>query len=396
MNLALLLKQPLLKKHLFKQLAYYANGWYVFENTQPEQGVTNEKNSEQYTFKEVTSCNAKFVIVAKTHYRQSQQSYTSVSKKELQQILALQKNNENSASSIFQVVTNSAIDGYDVKKITIDADLLKALGKQRLLIPETELFGLYQRDKNIISNEHTWLSSLETPAGTLFASCFAGKSVNAYAKGLIATIEAFTLTAGVPSELSPTYIDKKDYATFIINNLFLQTLPGFFNKVAFNVKSWFKAKELHLLYWVPLLTAIAFYLLSNSYLWLKSNNIENELASQGSEVTQLLHNKVQQDQQRHLLNFLNSEFSKTTTVHKHWSLVYQLVESGMVINRLTFAKNVISIRGKAPNASNVLTNIAKNPQLSSASFKGAVNKSKGKDTFSLELVPKNVKEKVVL
>ena len=81
-----------------------------------------------------------------------------------------------------------------------------------------------------------------------------------------------------------------------------------------------------------MLTACAFYLLTNSYLWLQSYSIESELAEQGSEVSQLLNDKYKQEQQSQLLNLLNTEFSKTTTVHGHWSLVYQLVESGMVLD----------------------------------------------------------------
>ncbi len=86
MNLALLLKQPLLKKTLLKQLAYYANGWYVFGKQQPTEGVEKSSVDEQYSFEAIDSNTAKIVIVAKIHYHQSWQSYTSVSKKELQKI----------------------------------------------------------------------------------------------------------------------------------------------------------------------------------------------------------------------------------------------------------------------------------------------------------------------
>lgn len=395
MNLALLIKQPFLKKILLKQLAYYANGWYVFEDKQvtksPVEDITaKEINIGQYSFKAIESSKAKVVIVAKTHYRQSWQSYTSVSKKELQQILSLQKSNENSAATIFQVVPNIAIDGFEVKKTTFDKTLLSELGEQRLLIPETELLSL-QEDQ--IDNNQAWLSSLETPAGTLFVSCFADKNASSYAKGLISNIDAFKLSSGLPGEITPIYIDKQSYASFLFNCFTQKKIDQLYRKIALNVKAWFKTKDLHLLYWAPLLTASVFYLFTNSYLWLQSYNIESELKEQGSEVRQLLNNKVKQDQQSQLLNLLNKEFSKTTTVHEHWSLVYQLVESGMVINRLSFAENLISVRGMAPNASKVLTEIAKNPSVKSAGFKGAVRKSKGQDTFILELVPKKVKAK---
>jgi len=385
-NLALLLKQPRLKKTLLKQLAYYANRWYVFEGKPAIDNTAKDSANGEYSFKTIDSSKAKVVIVAKAHYRQSWQSYTSISKKELQQVLTLQKSTENSAATIFQVVTNSAIDGYDVKRTTFDAQLLNELGEQRLLIPETELFGL-QEQQNDFNNNQVWLSSLETPAGLLFASFFAGKCTSSYAKGLVSNIDVFKLSSGLPVEITPSYINKQNYASFLFNGLIRQKTDHLYSKVAFNFKTWFKAKDLHLLYWTPLLTAFIFYLLTNSYLWLQSYNIENDLAEQGSEVSQLLDNKFQQDQQSQLLNFLNSEFSKTATVHEHWSLVYQLVEGGMVINKLSFSKNLLSIRGEASNASKVLAEIAGSPYVDSASFKGAVRKSRGQETFILELVP---------
>lgn len=392
MNLALLLKQPLLKKTLLKQLAYYANGWSVFKNVQDLNSTSKDSVTDEYCFKAVDSSNAKIVIVAKKHYRQLWQSYTSISKKELQQVLTLQKSTENAAATIFQVVTNAAIDGYDVKRTIFDVQLLNELGEQRLLIPETELFSLQNEQQEISTDNQVWLLSLETPVGLLFASFFADKCTSSYAKGLVSNIETYKLSSGLPGEITPTYINKQNYASFLFNCLAQQKIDHLYRKIAFNVKAWFKAKDLHLLYWTPLLTASVFYLLTNSYLWLQSYSIESDLAEQGSEVSLLLNNKHQQDQQSQLLKFLNSEFSKTATVHGHWSLVYQLVESGMVINRLSFSENLLSVRGKAPNASKTLTEISGSPYVNKASFKGAVSKSRGLESFVLEIVPANRKE----
>ena len=308
----------------------------------------------------------------------------------------MQKSNENSASTTFQVVTNSAIDGYEVKKTTFDAQLLKQLGEQRLLIPETEIFSLEKEQQGGFTNNQAWLACLETPAGTLFASCFSEKQTSSYAKGLISNIEAFKLSSGLPGDISPAYINKQNYATFLFSCLSQKKINQLYPKVAFNAKKWFKAQDLHLLYWAPLITATAFYLLTNSYLWVQKYTIENNLADQSSEISQLLDSKYQQDKQSQLLNLLNTEFSKTKTVHEHWSLVYQLVESGMLIKRLSFADNLLSVRGSALNASQVLTDITKNSAVKSAIFQGAVNKSKGKESFTLELLPNKVKEKAAL
>jgi hypothetical protein len=218
-NLALILKQSLLKKSLLKQLAYYANGWSFFEKNQASAQSATNNIIDEYTFKRVETSKAKIVIVSKTHYRQSWQSYTSVSKKELQKILALQKSNENSAATIFQVFSNTAIDGYDLKKTTFDTQFMSEVGEQRLLIPETELFSLPEESPSELHKNKAWLSSLDTPAGTLFASFFADKCTSTYARGIISNVEAFKLSSGLPSEISPTYIDQQSYATFLFNCL---------------------------------------------------------------------------------------------------------------------------------------------------------------------------------
>ena len=83
MNLALILKPSAIKKSLFKQLAYYADGWFKFqEDDIKNQGLIKCKLAPTDTSK------AKLLVVAKKHYQESWQRYASVSKKELQQIIS--------------------------------------------------------------------------------------------------------------------------------------------------------------------------------------------------------------------------------------------------------------------------------------------------------------------
>ena len=379
MNLTQFIKTPLLKKYLLKQLAYFSNGCYVFEEQNKEVNADDE-----YIFKAIDSTKAKLVIVAQLHYQQFWQSYTSVSKKELQQIISLQRSNENMAGTIFQVFENLAIDGFDVKKIIFDQKVLDTLGEQRVLIPETELY--YNQDA--LSS----VLSLTTPAGIMYASYFANKSTSSYAKGFLTNIETFKLSSGLPTEIEQINIKADKYASYLFNKFTNQELTLLFKISALNIKSWFKAKELHLLYWMPLLSAILFYICSNTFLWWQMHSIENSLASQGKEITTLLQRKNLYDQKKGLLQLLNVEFSKTATVHQHWSLVYKLVEEGMIINQLTFNKNLLSVRGMANNASVVLTAVAKDERIESIGFNGTVrrSKSKGKDLFTLDLIPKNI------
>jgi hypothetical protein len=391
-NLAVLLKQPFLNKAFIKQVAYYANNWYVFEPQQAETNETGQANQvyqRHYAFKKITTSNAKVVIVAKTHYSQTWQSYAAVSKKELQQILTLQKSSENRAATLFQVSNDPAIDGFQVKKTTFDNDLISKLGEQRVFIPETELIAPQETSQGNHNNQ-TWLIEVETPVGALFVSAFSGKHASAYAKGLMPTIEAFKLSSGLPSEFDGFSVSRKKYPTFLYECLTHKKVESLYRSLSFNVKAWFSTKDLHLLYWSPLLAATLFYVLTNTYLWLETYNVKSSLAEQQGEISALLKEKQQQDKQHQLLVLLNNEFSTTSSVHGHWSVIYNLVENGMTIQRLTFAEKLLTIRGKAPNASQVLASISKVANVSSASFKGSVVKSRGQESFTLELIIKKL------
>jgi len=374
-NLALIIKASTIKKYLFKQLAYYADGWFKFQ----EDDIKNQ-DSIKCKLEPVNTCKAKVLVVAKKHYQESWQSYASVSKKELQQIIYLQKDNDHKAATIFQDFKNTSIDGFDVKKITFDNEFMQLVGDKRILIPETELF--------IDNKANPIFMTLETPIGEMFTSYFSQKSSSSYAKGLVNNIDTFKMSSGLPFDTEHQQIKAQNYASFLFNQLIKQNLNVLIKKLAINPKAWFPAKDLHLIYWAPLLTACFFYLAANGYLWAKSYYIQGLLDEQSTEVRELITNKHAQDKQSHFLHALNDEFSKTSVVHEHWSIIYDLVESNMEIERINFAKNLLTVRGQADNASKVLTETSKNEYVASAAFKGNVLKSRGKDTFTLEIMPK--------
>lgn len=373
MNLALITKQPLFKKILLKQLAYYANGWCDFVETSNDSEVN-------YQFETSQTNTAKIIIVAKQHYAETWHSYPSVSKKELEQIIKLQKSNHNAIDVIYQTYKNVNIDGFKVKKTTFDKEFLAEIDDKKILIPETELFFSDSEEPKVIS--------MNTPAGLLLASYFSGKTTCSYAKGIVSSIDTFKLTCGLPENIETQNIDTLDYANFLFSRLSQINIDKLVNKLSVNVKSWFKTNDMHLLYWAPTLTAVCFYIIINSYLWVSNNLIESSLSEYSTEVQMLLSNKVEQDKQRQLLSLLNKEFANTQSIHHHWSILYQLVENDMIISRLTYNDKVLTVRGNAKNASKILALISEHPQVDNAVFEGTVSRSRGKESFTLALIPK--------
>jgi hypothetical protein len=362
----------MLKKHLVKHLAYYAQGWYLFCDQQ------TSSNKDTSSFLKTSSSNAKIVIVSKQHYQESWQTFTAINYKELQQIINLQKNDIRSTRGIFQTYKRASVDGYEVKKTIFDDKLIDAIGANRILIPETELFEPLDGKASLLS--------LTTPVGELFSGFFANKVTNSYASGLVNNIETFKLSSGLPLDIKHLSISEQGYADFLFRQFVTLNLDVLFKKTDFNGAVFFKPNDFHLVYWAPLLTALLFYIVSNFFIWSKTDNIEKKLAQQGSEITKLLASKQKLDERSNLLNSLNKQFSLTSSVHSHWSLVYNLVESGMIIDRLTF-NNILTVRGKAENAGKVLADIAQSSMVSSASFNGSVRKSQGFESFTLDITP---------
>lgn len=376
MKLALLLKYPLIKRSLLKQVAYYANNWFLFKEISSE---PSNKNNKSFDLSLVDSTDARIVVVAQMHYSQYWQSYASISKVELNKIIQLQKQTDCASSTIFQVIENPNIDGFDVKQTTFDEKFINLVGKKRILIPETEL----------LANKDGTILSLRTPVGLLFISNFSGKVSSSYAKGLVSNIDTFKFSSGLPLESQNFNIEEAVFGQHLFSQLCNQNIKALIAKSALNINTWFKAKQVHCLYWAPLLTVLSFYIVTNSFLWGKSYYIEKQLEAQGSNVSQLLQDKRIQDQNNKYLASLSFEFSKAKRTHSHWSIIYSLLESDMTIERFNYAENKLVIRGSANNASKILAQLSQRSDIQNATFDGAVIKNNDKEFFEIDITPKN-------
>jgi len=65
------------------------------------------------------------------------------------------------------------------------------------------------------------------------------------------------------------------------------------------------------------------------------------------------------------------------------------LESGATITRITYKKSVLTIRGNAKKASDVLANINNFDMVESASFDGPVRTSRGNDVFVIKIMPRS-------
>jgi hypothetical protein len=360
-NLDFINKYPAIRSWLMRQVGYYSKTLFKFS----EGKLVPEFNSL-----------AKVIIVAKCHYSESWQTFTSVNKKELDQILKLKKESFLNTTTTFQSFKNKAIDGYDVKITTIDESVVSTLGKDKIYLPDSELFS---------PNVNNQLLQLETPAGKVFCALIGNKIKTSYAKGIIYNVETYKLSVGLSDDVKSIAINSGNFPQFLISQLLKLKLTKLSQAASFDLKSWFSTTQLHLLYWAPLLTAFSFYLVINSYLYFKTNSLEQSLIDGGEQITEIIAQKSRLDNNLAVLSVLSNEFGLQSFVHHHWQIIDQLLAAEMQITRINYKDNQIIIRGLADKASDVLTTITDNEKVNSAAFEGPVRKSRGKDSFILTL-----------
>lgn len=361
MNLAILKKFPRLSSRLHNYIGYLGDATYKLDG---DAFVPCDESP-------------KVIIVARRYYQEHIQTYPSISKAELNQLLKLQEELASGYPRLINVTKNQQQDGFDVKTIEFDIKLIELIGEKKILIPETAL----------IRNEESEavLYDLETPLGKLFHASIFGKMSSAYARGVVNNIEAFGLSAGSPLSTPVNEIKKSDYGKFLFERLFSAELAQLVKICSFNPSKMIKVDQLHWLYGAPLASALLFVLASTLYYQVGIYRADNRLSEYGSEVEQLLSLKQSQDENIALVTMLNEQLQGNERVHHEWDIVYEAAKKGMFVQQVRKRDGSMLIRGKAKDASKILEAVNKNTLVESAIFSGVVRKSRGEDMFIIKV-----------
>jgi len=358
-NLTFLKKYPFALNMLQRNLGYYADQVYAYNSGVFEQCDDHTPN---------------VMIVAKRYCQEQLNSFASISRKELNQIIANKK--KSAAHILFNVIPNSAIDGYDVKECRIDEEVVKRLSKAKFLLPETALLS--------VTNDNQ-VYCVDTPLGKVFSGGTSARQKVVYAKGLLADVEYFKLSAGLTADSLTQEVSQQELAEFYIGQLLAQEVSSIKINLLFDASKWFNPVHLHALYMGPLLTALLFYTATNGYFYFKQQQLDANLGEGRGEVSQVLDTRNKIANISAQVDALSNEFSGQELVHRYWQVVYDLVELDVDVTRITYKNGELTVRGLAEQASNVLTEIAKKDKVISASFQGPVRKSRSKDSFVLKI-----------
>jgi hypothetical protein len=322
----------------------------------------------------------KIIIVAKCHYKESWQSFSAINKKDVKKIVTLKKRNSGHKILVFQVFENKSIDGFDLKTTVFDEQLIKKLGRKKILIAESELY---------LSECLTpYIYQVESPLGNIFSGGHGYKTKSSYAQGLLQNVATYKLSIGMPEDIQPNVIKQQDFAKFLMAQLANRSITKLIKQVSVKPLLWLNTKQLHWLYWAPLMTAFLFYVATNSYFFVFNNYVEGQLADQTQKIANVLSDKRDYDEKLATMAKLSTELSEHNLVHYHWFIIEQLFEEKMTISRIALKDNTLIIRGKADKASQLLNALSTNQYLEKISFQGQVRQSRGQESFTLAIIPK--------
>lgn len=312
-------------------------------------------------------------IVARNHCVETKKSYSSISRKELQAILTLEKKNA-AQPTCYRVMENAKQDAFEVHKtvFSVSAETLK---NAWLLIPESFLLGtLYPKQ----------LLSVETPNGTLY-SYMSGSLHCLYQAGLIRSIEAFKHSVGLPDDVNDQTLTLSDYAKAIgqigVNKSLLELLRA----SAVCTQGKVNANKLHALYIAPLVTLTLLLGGAVGMQLYQLNKNEAVALAASDEIKTILATSNNITQMSAVIAEVNEQILSKPLAYHHWQLLALLVEEEVKFNFLRYENNAVVVDGEVKNSGKMLAKLNQHPLVQSAQFTGAVSKSGDTDKFNLNI-----------
>lgn len=319
----------------------------------------------------------KIIIIARAYYTESWQTYPSVSLKELKELLKLQQGIVQSCIVKKNYIKNEQQEGFDVKTIQFN-ELISANYSQCFLIPETDLIAHNYVQKSVALE-------LMTPAGALFYGQAEGKAHSTYKKGLVSSLNVFSLSVGLSDKALRVELDSRQYCETLWTTLKNYPLSKINKLVSSDFKKSVNTNMLHGIYWAPLISAALFILIVNGYFMLQHNMLEEDLSKNAQKINLLLSKKQNIDDTNSYVMDVSNELTSLPRVLSHFQIVHEAIKAGMDIQQFRGDSNEIMLRGFANSASAVLSVISELPELSSAQFNGPVRKSGKRDYFVMTL-----------
>ena len=267
----------------------------------------------------------KIIIVARKYYSESWQTYPSVSLKELKELLKLQQNAKQSVIIKQSYSKNEQQEGFDVRTTQFN-ELISTNYSQCFLVPETDLIAHDYESENVVLE-------LETPAGSLFYALTEGKTHSAYKKGLVSSLNVFSLSVGLSDKAKQVELDSTQYSQKLWAILKNYPLSKINKLVSSDFRKSINTNMLHATYWAPLISAALFIFIVNGYFMLQYSALEDQLSENTQQINSLLSKKQSIDDTNSYVLDVSSELSSLPRVLSHFQIAHEAIKAGMDIQQ---------------------------------------------------------------
>ena len=363
--------------HLIKQLTTKPMRWLLQKNISywHKSAFRFSQSVDGYTLKPSESCGS-VVVLARNHYQEFIHLYPVAQLGELKQIL----HTEYPQAGVLHYIGPEQDQRRSVCTIVIHPDTLQQFSRLTLLIPESLLLWHALKSDNAIYQCDSF--------ARYFLYSAAAVPVSQQIGAFCPDVTSFALNNGIPDQGAQKHVDADSYANKLVqalaNSVFVIA------KLAVLVRP--QVKQIQLPFKAIAITAavslLLYIVLVTAYYSVLIDNRKNQLAELGSSVNQLL--DIQQSVQKisddvDTLRALRE--NKQFTAHI-WQIVLPLLQndSSVQLQDIASQSERIVIRGKADQATSVLTTLQASNVVTDARFDAPVRRDRDKDAFVISLL----------
>ena len=372
--------------HLIKQLTTKPMRWLLQKNISywHKAAFRFSHSSNGYTLKPAESCGS-VVVLARNHYQEFIHLYPVAQLGELKQILRT----EYPQAGVLHYIGPEQDQRRSVCTIVIPPETLQQFSRLTLLIPESLLLwhsvkadsAIYQCDS----------------LARYFLYSAAPVPVSQQIGAFCPDVTSFALNNGIADQAAQKHLDVNSYANSLVKAL--TTSVFMLGKLAVLVRP--KIKQLQLpikaMAIAVAITLLIYGLLVATYYSVLLDKRQTQLNELGGSVNQLL--DIQQSVQQiseDVSTLYELRKSKQFTAHI-WQVVLPLLDkngSVQLQNIATQAERIV-IRGKADQATAVLTALQASDLVTDARFDAPVRRDRNKDAFVISLLLQQQQEDFV-
>ena len=312
------------------------------------------------------------IVLGREHYSERRKRYPALRKRDLDKVLREELAGEPPTITLVGPIEG---DGREVSFYRIDSTILESLPRSLFVIPESVLLGAQLSAGNWADVERQGLRYY------LF-----GNGSSQPAGGALEQRELVALAAGVdPNRMPEEYRGHDELLLRLRRSLSL--LPG---------ATWWSCRNplprdlgLDRIAWQRLLTTagimvFAYLVLTSLYLQASLSQRENALEVLEPQIQEGLvaDNEARAFEAR--IDALTELWSSRDDTQRLWQAVGAAIQNRAIISQIDMRDSRISLRGEAPDASEVLAVLAKTPSFADVAFDAPVRAGRsGRQSFAL-------------